>query len=153
MQFWSSNLRANFKDVQEANSSFSQTGFKWCGNVLAMSSLWQEAPFHSCIEQPHSIDWHPTLIFPTLFKIIFFVFEDNVAVITIIINGRRPNMRHVSGSHRVGLDRLFQRERANKNFNMSIRFVNTKQHIADILTQCSVTLVVDVPSGDDVTLV
>ena len=37
------------------------------------------------------------------------VFEDNEAVIKMIIKGRSPTMRHVSRSHRVALDWLFDR--------------------------------------------
>ena len=38
-----------------------------------------------------------------------YVFEDNDAVIKMIIKGRSPTMRHVSRSHRVALDWLFDR--------------------------------------------
>ena len=37
------------------------------------------------------------------------VFEDNEAVIKMIIEGRSPTMRHVSRTHRVALDWLFDR--------------------------------------------
>ena len=37
------------------------------------------------------------------------VFEDNEAVIKMIIKGRRPTTRHVSRTHRVALDWLFDR--------------------------------------------
>ena len=33
-----------------------------------------------------------------------YVFEDNEAVIKMIIKGRSPTMRHVSRTHRVALD-------------------------------------------------
>ena len=36
-----------------------------------------------------------------------YVFEDNEAVIKMIIKGRSPTMRHVSTTHRVALDWLF----------------------------------------------
>ena len=36
-----------------------------------------------------------------------FIFEDNEAVIKMIIEGRSPTMRHVSRTHRVALDWLF----------------------------------------------
>ena len=36
-----------------------------------------------------------------------FVFEDNEAVIKMIMKGRSPTMRHVSRTHRVALDWLF----------------------------------------------
>ena len=38
---------------------------------------------------------------------LFYVFEDNEAVIKMIIKGRSPTMRHVSRTHRVALDWLF----------------------------------------------
>ena len=37
------------------------------------------------------------------------IFEDNEAVIEMIIKGRSPTMRHVSRTHRVALDWLFDR--------------------------------------------
>ena len=40
---------------------------------------------------------------------LLYVFEDNEAVIKMIIKGRSPTMRHVSRTHRVALDRLFDR--------------------------------------------
>ena len=38
---------------------------------------------------------------------LLYVFEDNEAVIKMIIKGRGPTMRHVSRTHRVALDWLF----------------------------------------------
>ena len=38
-----------------------------------------------------------------------YVFEDNEAVIKMIIKGRSPTMRHVSKTHRISLDWLFDR--------------------------------------------
>ena len=40
---------------------------------------------------------------------LLYVFEDNEAVIKMILNGRSPAMRHVSRTHRVALDWLFDR--------------------------------------------
>ena len=40
---------------------------------------------------------------------LLYVFEDNEAVIKMIIEGRSPTMRHVSRTHRVALDWLFDR--------------------------------------------
>ena len=40
---------------------------------------------------------------------LLYVFEDNEAVIKMIIKGRIPTMRHVSRTHRVALDWLFNR--------------------------------------------
>ena len=40
---------------------------------------------------------------------LLYVFEDNEAVIKMIINGRSLTMRHVSRNHKVALDGLFDR--------------------------------------------
>ena len=40
---------------------------------------------------------------------LLYVFEDNEAVIKMTIKGRSPTMRHVSRTHRVALDWLFDR--------------------------------------------
>ena len=40
---------------------------------------------------------------------LLYVFEDNEAVIKMIIQGTSPTMRHVSRTHRVALDWLFDR--------------------------------------------
>ena len=60
------------------------------------------------------------------------VFEDNEAVIKMIIKGRSPTMRHVSRTHRVALDWLF--DRINMELKIQIKYVDTKNQLADILT-------------------
>ena len=61
------------------------------------------------------------------------VFEDNEAVIKMIIKGRSLTMRHVSRTHRVALDWLFDRN--NLDPKIQIKYIDTKNHIADILTK------------------
>ena len=61
-----------------------------------------------------------------------YVFEDNEAVIEMIINGRSPTMRHVSRTHRVALDCLF--DRINLDPKIEIRYIDSKHQIAVILT-------------------
>ena len=52
------------------------------------------------------------------------IFEDNEAVIKMIIKGRSPTMRHVSRTHRVALDWLF--DRVNLDPKIQIKHVDTK---------------------------
>ena len=61
------------------------------------------------------------------------IFEDNEAVIKMIIKGRSPTMRHVSRIHRVALDWLF--DRINLDPKIQIRYIDTKNQLADILTK------------------
>ena len=58
------------------------------------------------------------------------VFEDNEAVIKMIIRGRSPTMRHVSRTHRVALDWLF--DRVNLDPKIQIKYIDTKNQLADI---------------------
>ena len=63
---------------------------------------------------------------------VLYVFEDNETVIKIIIKGRSPTMRHVSRTHRVALDWLF--DRINLDSKIQIKYIDTKNQLADILT-------------------
>ena len=57
--------------------------------------------------------------------------EDSETVIKMIIKGRRPTMRHVSRTHRVALDWLF--DRINVDPKIQIKYIDTKNQISDIL--------------------
>ena len=66
----------------------------------------------------------------SLFGAMFCIFEDNEAVIRMIMEGRSPTMRHVSRTHRVALDWLF--DRINLDSKIQIRYIVAKHQIADI---------------------
>ena len=66
-----------------------------------------------------------------------YVFEDNEAVIKMIIKGRSPTMRRVSRTHRVALDWLF--DRMNLDPNIQIRYIDTKHQLAIMLTKGNFT--------------
>ena len=68
---------------------------------------------------------------------LLYVFEDNEAVIKMIIKGRSPTMRHVSWTHRVAVDWLF--DRINLDSKIQIKYIDTKNQLADILTKGSFT--------------
>ena len=62
-----------------------------------------------------------------------YTFEDNEAVIKMIIKGRSPSLRHVSSTHWVALDGLFGR--VDLDPMIEIRYVDSKNQLADILTR------------------
>ena len=64
-------------------------------------------------------------------------FEDNKAVIKMLITGRSPTMRHVSRTYRVALHWLF--DRINLESKIHIKNVDTKNQLADMLTRGSFT--------------
>ena len=74
---------------------------------------------------------------PRVKKALLYVFEDNEAVIKMIIKGRSPTMRHVSRTHRVALDWLF--DRINLDSKIQIKYIDTKNQLAHILTKRNFT--------------
>ena len=66
-----------------------------------------------------------------------YVFEDNEAVIKMIIKGRSPTMRHVSRTHCVALDSLY--DRINLDPQIRIRYIDTKHQFANKLTNGNCT--------------
>ena len=68
---------------------------------------------------------------------LLYVFEDNGAVIKMIIKGRSTTMRHVCRTHRVALDWLF--DRINLDSKIQIKYIDTKNQLADILTKGNFT--------------
>ena len=68
---------------------------------------------------------------------LLYIFEDNVAVIKMIIENRSPTMRHVSRTHRVALDWLF--DRINLDPQIQAKYVDTGSQLADIQERSLVT--------------
>ena len=64
---------------------------------------------HNKIDVMQDIDYIPSNVQSSHQEALLYVFEDNEAVIKMIIKGRSPTMRHVSRTHRVALDWLFDR--------------------------------------------
>ena len=84
-----------------------------------------------------NIDSVPSNVQSSRQEALLYVFEDNEAVIKMIIKGRSPTMRHVSRTHRVALDWLF--DRINLDSKIQIKYIDTKNQLADILTKGSPT--------------
>ena len=66
-----------------------------------------------------------------------YIFEDSESGIKMTIKGRSPTMRHVSRTHRVAFDWLF--ERINLDPKIQIKNVDTKHQLAYILTKGNFT--------------
>ena len=63
-------------------------------------------------------------------------FEDDEAAIKMIIKGRSPTVRHVSRTHRVELDWLF--DRTNLDPQIQIKYVDTKNPTRKLLSKIRV---------------
>ena len=67
------------------------------------------------------------------FEAQLYILEDNEAVIKMITKGRSSTMRHVSRTHWVALNRLY--DRVNLDPKIQIKYVDTKNQLADMLTK------------------
>ena len=84
-----------------------------------------------------NIDSVPSNVQSSRQEALLYVFEDNEAVIKMIIKGRSPSMRHVFRTHRVALDWLF--DRINLDPKIQIKYIDSKNQLADILTKGNFT--------------
>ena len=84
-----------------------------------------------------NVDFIPSNVQSSHQEALLYVFEDNEAVIKMIIKGRSPTMRHVSRTHRVALDWIF--DRINLDSKIQIKYIHTKKHFSDILTKGNFT--------------
>ena len=89
------------------------------------------------IDVVKDIDSVPSNVQSSRQEALLYLFEDNEAVIEMIIKGRSPTMRHVSRIHRVALDWLF--DRTNLDSKIQIKYIDTKKQLADILTKGNFT--------------
>ena len=113
--------------------------------------LWKYFSYYRSIGQPvngknksqnqidvkEDIDSVPSNVQSASQEALLYVSEDNEAVIKMIIMGRSPTMRHVSRTHRVALDWLF--DRINLDPKIQIEYIDTKNQLADILTKGNFT--------------
>ena len=87
------------------------------------------------VEQLLNVDYVTTNANSSQGESQLYILEDTEAVIRMIIKGRSPTMRHVSRTHRVALDWLF--DRINLEPKIQIKHVDTKNQLAHMLTKVS----------------
>ena len=91
------------------------------------------------IDVMEDIDAVPSNVQSARQEALLYMFEHDEAVIKMISKGRSPTMRHVSRTHRVALDWFF--DRINLDCNIQIKYIETKNQLADILTKGNFTRV------------
>ena len=101
--------------------------------AIVKSNMLHPIPIKHTKVIPTNIDHIPSNTKNSDSSAVLYVFEDNEAVIKMIIKGRSPTMRHVSRTHRVAMDWLF--DRINLDHQIQIRYIDTKHTLADILTK------------------
>ena len=78
------------------------------------------------IDVMKDIDVVPSNVQSARQEALLYVFEENEAVIKMIIKGRSLTMRHVSRTHRVALDWLFDRINLDPKSNTSTPRTNSQ---------------------------
>ena len=101
------------------------------------SDVHQHQKSHNKIDVMKDIDVVPSNVQSANREALFYVFEDNEALIKMIIKGRSPTMRHVSRTHRVALDWLI--DRIFLDPKIQIKYIDTKNQLTDILTKWNFT--------------
>ena len=92
---------------------------------------------HGMINDLDNVDFIPSNVNSSHQEALLYVFEDNEAVIKMIIKGRSPTMKHVSRTHRVAFDSRF--DRINWDSKIRIKYIDTKNQLADMLTKGNFT--------------
>ena len=92
---------------------------------------------HNKIDVMKDIEAVPLNVQSERQEALLYVLEDNEAIIKMIIERRRPTMRHVSRTHRVAHDWLF--DRINQDSKIQIKYMDTKNQFANILTKGNFT--------------
>ena len=89
------------------------------------------------VDQLSDVDYVPTNTHSSQGESQLYILEDNEAAINVIFKGRSPTMRQVSRTHKVALDWLF--DRIESKHKIQIKYVDTKDQLADIPTKGSFT--------------
>ena len=82
--------------------------------VVHLSTIHKRKQSQKVINELDNVHFIPSNVQSSRQEVSLCVFEDNEAVIKMIIEGRSSIMRHVSRTHRVALDWLFDRVNLDK---------------------------------------
>ena len=100
---------------------------------VAKPNMHNSIPIKHTNAIPTIIDHIPSNATNSGSSAMLYIFEDNEAVIKRTIQGRSPTMRHVSRTHRVALDWLFDRNHLDAK--IQIRYIDAEHQLADMLTK------------------
>ena len=92
---------------------------------------------HGKIDDLYNVDSISSNVHSSHKEALLYIFENNEAVIKMMIMGRSPTMRHVWRTHIVDLYWLF--DRINLVPKIQIKYIVTKNQLADILTKGNFT--------------
>ena len=92
---------------------------------------------HGKIDDLNNVDSFSSNVNSSCEEAVLYIFEDNFSMIKMVIKGRSLAMRHVSRTHRFALGWLF--DWINLDPKIQIKYIDTKNQLADILTKGNFT--------------
>ena len=110
-------LRSTKDNIQPKHTTHQETGA-----VLDSKPKTQHVTREQKVEQLREVDYVPTNTRSSQGESQLYIFEDNEAVIIMMIKGRSPTMRHVLRTPRVALDWFF--DRINLEPKIQIKYVD-----------------------------
>ena len=125
------------KEVLRSSNSTKPPTYPTSGNCSRKNKSNPKPKGNRDVDQLSHVDHVTTKAHSSHGESQMYIFEDNEAVIKVIIKGRSPTMRRVSRTHRVALDWLF--DRINLGTKIQTKFVDTKSQFADMLTKGNFT--------------
>ena len=110
---------------------------KWnpCTNLVRARphKLATRKKFHGMIDDLENVDFLSSNVHSPRLEALLYIFEHNETVIKMITRERSPTMGHFSSSNRVALEWLF--DSINLDTKIQIKYIDTKNQLADILTK------------------
>ena len=94
---------------------------------------------HGKIDDRKNVDFVSSNANSSRQEALLYIFENNEAVIKMIMKERSPTMRYVSRTHRVALDWLFDRINLDPKIQIIYIYIDTKNQLADTLTKWNFT--------------
>ena len=121
-------LRSTNNNFQPKDTSIQETGATLHSKIKA-----QKVKTRQKVDQLRDMDYVSTNTHSCQNESQWYILGDTEAMIKMIIKGRSPTMRHVSRTHRVAHDWLF--DRINLQPQIQMEYVDTENQLADILTK------------------
>ena len=110
-------LGSNYSCFRKHDSDYRENG--------ATCYHWKKSKISREDQRLNNIDCVPSNVQSSHQEALLYVFEDNEAVIKMMIKGRSPTRRHVSRTHWVALDWWF--DRINSDPKIQIKYIDTKK--------------------------
>ena len=117
--------RDSSKTEQALNKNMNETNSR----TRVAKAEYEDYEIGGLEEMLSNVEYVPPNIPRRTGRVVMIVFEDNEAVIKTTIKGRSPTMRHITRTHRICMDWIY--ERLKDDPGLKIMYVGTKQQIAD----------------------